>query len=267
MVSEIEGSTEAVLEIETRQTDRNVLDWWSTIVCPGQGWISTIKFNNAEYQSPWSVFVSGKQRLGIRWASTTPDKIRQTQAPSFWTSLSFLVDFYETYGIHDQYLVALSVAILIPTVRRCLNRFSLPKVYHPNLHHQSINGALWVHAVRIPYDMSIGCNTTGPVSPLSASIFDTSIALQLCMRMARPNIQDSGPLWKQNDHRTFLNVSSLQEPRLAPSWLGALIINFEPHVMRTVRPGTLMVDLTCSMKRSQPVIHHYYAGRNGCAPR
>jgi len=246
LVSEIEDSTGYPLEIEMEQADHGALEWWRAIVCPGQGWKATVTFDGIEYQSPWSVSVSGVPRIQIREHFAPPNKLRQTRAPCFKTSLGFLIDFCETYDLYDQCMAALSVAILIPTVKGCVNQLPLPKVYHPKRHPRNFNKGLWDQAARIPYYMSIGSNTRGPVALLSATFFNASIACNFVSAWLDPIFKILDSLRRQNEYITFLNMLSLREPNLAPLWLGALIIGFESSSLRTARVGTPIVDLVAT---------------------
>src|SRR5262245_326523 len=73
-------------------------------------------------------------------------------------------------------------------------------------------------------------------------LFDASIACNFVSALPNPIFKILDRFGNRTTTELFLNVSSLREPRLASPWLGALIINFESHVMRTARSETSMVD-------------------------
>jgi len=245
LIPEVEDAADSTLEIDVGQTDCNELEWWRAIVSPGQGWRSTVTFDGIEYQSPWSVFVSGNPGIKVRGSSSL-DGLRQKRAPGSEAALDFLVHFCEMYDLLDQCSAALSVAILIPAIQADVNRLPLPKGYPHKQHARNVSKVIWEQAARIPYYMSIGSNPRGVVALLSAPFFNASIACNFVSAWLDPTFQILDPLLRKNECQTFLNVLSMREPCLASIWLGALIIGFEPHIIRTARLGTPIVDLVAA---------------------
>jgi hypothetical protein len=202
-----------------------------------------VTFNGIEYQSPWSVFVSGIPRIKVRGLRATLKNLNQQQAPHFETALGFLINFCKMYDLQDQCLAALCVAILIPAIAGRVNQLPLPKFYPQKQHIREVKEVLWEEAARIPYYMSIGCNTRGVMAILCAPFFDTSVACNFVSAWLDPIFRILDPLLRQNEYRSFLNMISLRESSLAPLWLGAIIIGFERFTMQSARLGTPIVDL------------------------
>jgi hypothetical protein len=242
VTSEIEDSTGSALEIDIGVANCNALNWWRAITSPGQGWRSTVRFNGMEYQSPWSIFVSDIPRIEIRASCASSESLRKHRGSSSQDALGFLISFCETHGLHDQFLAALSVAMLIPTAGGRENQLPVPKNNIWKQHH-NFSDNLWDEAARIPYYMSIACNTRGVNALLSSPFFDASTACNLASAWLDPMFRILDRLLDQNDYNAFLSVLNQRASSVAPLWLGALLIGFEGSTMQTARLGTPVIEL------------------------
>jgi len=216
-------------------------NWWAAI--SRQGWKATVTHLDAVYQSPWSLqVVHTSQVFRVRGNSPSLDM----SPPDFKSALRFLIDVCNEYGLHDQCFAALSISLLLPTVRYSRNRLPLPKNYQLAQQPSSLYSPLSKHVDLIPYYMSIACNSApGLMAVLAAPFYNSSIACNFVSAWLDPIFEIINPLLKDNQ-LVLLNVLSLREPRLAPLWLGAIILGITPLIFRNAQRGISRIDLVAS---------------------
>jgi hypothetical protein len=131
--------------------------------------------------------------------------------------------------------------MLILTAGGRENHLPIPKNYTQK-HHHNFGNNLWEEVARIPYYMSVACNTRGIDALLSLPFFDASIACNLASAWLDPIFKILDPLLGQNEYRTTLNVLSQRASPVAPLWFSALLIGLEEFTIQTARLGTPIIN-------------------------
>jgi hypothetical protein len=229
------------LELDLGDASNKAARWWQALLAQGQGWSATVNFDGREYHSPWAVSMSNEQTFSLITHSTqTPGQ--DSAAPSFDTSVNFLVDFCNLHGIHDQCLAALSVVILLPMSGSTIS-LPQPKHYISKPANSIFSDSIAAQAARIPFYMALSGNSKGVVALLSGAFFNPAIDCNLVSPWLQPIFDILDPMVQARRLVHVLNILSIRQSRLAFLWLGAVIVGANRHVMQMARYGSPPISL------------------------
>jgi len=108
----------------TEEVDSDALRWWAALLEPGGGWEATIDVGETKNFSPWSVSTHSSadaKTLPAAIISTPP--VQPAPAPSYNTSLQYVLDYCAAHQVSHLCDIALSAALYLPC---CSKGVTLP---------------------------------------------------------------------------------------------------------------------------------------------
>lgn len=217
--------------------------WWRAILCSGNGWNATTKYNGHVYLSPWSISTrnAGYTVVTNRFTDIEP------KPPSSGTALKYLSRFCVHHRLYAQCSVALAGVLYIPFLGG--REISLPP---PRQTSRSRAGGLSVsipdllneHNEMLPKYMMLSSNPWGLRALLCSTFFKPETECNLVSAWLNPafaivdSISPSKTLLA-----TFL---SNRNPRIGILWLGATLTSLDKTILRDTRAGMTALDLPAS---------------------
>ncbi|PYH79083.1 hypothetical protein BO82DRAFT_367207 [Aspergillus uvarum CBS 121591] len=216
-----EGSTQSseqhVIQIDIGEDAcEEEVFWWRAILCSGNFWNATTKYNGREYLSPWSVSATG---AGLTLATKASLNFK-LYPPDSMTALKYLSRFCVHHRLYAQCSVALAGVLYIPFLRGKTVSLPFPKqnsrfgLKEGAVDPVSIPDLINEHDQLLAKYMTLSLNTWGLRSILCSTFFNTEIECNI--------------------------------PRLGILWLGAIFTDLAKSILRDVRTGMTALDLPAS---------------------
>ncbi len=228
--------------------------WWAAILAPETGWEAAIVCSGKKYLSPWSIRIRARESFVLSRTEATsqervPKSFRNAQQipPSYTMALQYLSEFCSHHGVSGQCFAALATALLIPFQGR-LRQLHLPR---PNIEptfgvppsSTSFDDNLQQQAQLLPFYMSISCNTQGIRPLLHGPFYEPSLSCNLVSAWLDGALETIDSIIQLRDYSKLATVMCRRQPRIAPLWLGAIILGIENQFLQPVRAGMFAIDL------------------------
>ncbi|KAJ5177195.1 uncharacterized protein N7482_003072 [Penicillium canariense] len=218
--------------------------WWRAILCSGNGWDATTKYNGHIYLSPWSVSI---KEAGLTLA-TKAAMGAKSEPPSSATALKYLTRFCVHHRFYAQCSLALAGVLYIPFLKGRIVSLPFPKPV-PRLElkehvDDSITDFLNGHSQLLPKYMTLSSNPWGLRSLLNSTFFNPDIECNLVSAWLNPAfaVLDSIPPRKTS----LVALLTNRQPRLGILWLGAVFTDLTKSILRDLRSGMVALDLLAS---------------------
>jgi hypothetical protein len=230
------------------EIDEDETSWWKALL--SFGWEITAEYNGKTYLSPWSV--SGDTE-SVKQNKNTP--LANSNPPPHRLALGYVTRFCEHYGIYDQFIASLSAALYIPSLNGQGVSLPIPlnsaaqRRYTPT----TLNSNLFSEQSKfLPYYMTLSCNVFGMRSLLCSTFFDINIECNLVSAWLEPAFSIIDPIIKDEDFPKLAILLAKRGRRLAPLWLGAIIVGMAKSVLRAVHTGMTALELHAAAWTSTP---------------
>jgi Heterokaryon incompatibility protein (HET) len=243
------------IEIDLGGIDEDAARWWAAVLATGQGWEASIVRSQKRYLSPWSVSIISKQAFALSRLQTTgisgslgQPMLSECRPASSDLALQYLSSFCALYGINGQCFAALAVALYIPCrggIQNCL----LPQPHLAPLTEtrkdlsNSICNLEKDQAKLLPYYMMISCNVRSMRALLHGTFFEPTVPCNLVSPWLEGAFTIIDALVQSKDYFKLANVMGTRQPKIAPIWLGAIILGMESQVFRHVRTGMSSIEM------------------------
>ena len=221
--------------------------WWRAILCSGNGWDATTKYDGHVYLSPWSISVTkAGYALVAKGSSDTKSK-----PPSSDTALRYLSRFCVHHRLYAQCSVALAGVLYIPflsgrEITLPLSRqASRPELTEHTGHSPvSIPDLFTEHNESLSKCMTLSSNPWGLRSLLCSTFFNPDIECNLVSAWMNPAFAIIDYLSPRKAQlAAFL---SNRRSQLGILWLGAILTDLAKNILRDIRAGMTALDLPSS---------------------
>lgn len=248
------------INVDIGDVQNDAARWWSAVLARGEGWSASITRNGTIYQSPWSYCLQVTQNFRLRrnvtTAPTTPSSL-DDMAPSSTSAMGFLAHFCAIHNIRGQCSAALAAALLFPSLKGSIARLPFPKSPKKKVHsilasltpsdqsniHATCTDVVFQESSRIPYYMTLSCNTFGMRAVLCGTFFDPETFCNQVSAWLQPAFEVIDPIIRRSDYEMLVAIMSKRQPRIAGLWLGAIITGLEKTLLQYARAGTPPVDV------------------------
>lgn len=227
--------------------------WWAAILASETGWEASVVHSGQTYLSPWSIRIKTREKF-ILWRTGATSQERDLGATkatkeipiSSDLALQYLSEFCSHQEISSQCFAALATALLIPYQGR-LHPLRLPKPHFEPLIRDvplpSSKSSFQAQARLLPFYMSLSCNTQGIRPLLHGSFYEPSVPCNLVGSWLEGALKTIDPIIQRSDYSGLAIVMSKRRPRIAPIWLGAIILGIEHQILQPVRTGMFAIDM------------------------
>ncbi|EXJ72776.1 uncharacterized protein A1O5_03923 [Cladophialophora psammophila CBS 110553] len=228
--------------------------WWAAILASGTGWEAAITYSGKKYLSPWSIRIGPRQPF-LLWRTEATSQERelaefetaQKGPPSSTMALQYLSEFCSHYEISSQCLAALATALIIPYQGRlCQLKLPRPRMEAPFRRGPLPSTSQYnfeEHLRLLPFYMSISCNTRGMRPLLHGPFYEPSVSCNLVDSWLEGAFKTIDPIIRRNDYSGLATVLGRRQSRVAPIWLGAIILGIENQILQPVRAGMFAIDI------------------------
>jgi len=100
--------------------------------------------------------------------------------------------------------------------------------------------------------MSISCNTHGIRPLLHGPFYEPSVSCNLVDSWLGGAFKTIDPIIRRSDFCALATVMGRRQPRIAPIWLGAIILGIENHILQPIRAGMFAIDMVSAAWTSAP---------------
>ncbi|KAE8367171.1 hypothetical protein BDV27DRAFT_143053 [Aspergillus caelatus] len=190
--------TRIEVDIGDNATDDEV-HWWEAILSAYEGWSITTVYNGRTYVSPWAVAISGATELRT--------KQRLYGQCSAALSAALCIPFVWTKSISLP-------APKMSTTSKC----SLELPYSPSIHTYEYYGPL-------PRYMILSFDVWGIRSLLHTVFFNSDIECNLVAAWMSSAFDVIDPVTQERNIVKLLKILARRLPKLAPLWLGAMLLH------------------------------------------
>lgn len=176
------------ITVDIGDVQNDAARWWASILAHGEGWSASITRNGTTYKSPWSYYLQVPQNFRLRRnesTAVTPSSL-DDMAPSSTSAMKFLAHFCAIHNIRGQCSAALAAALLFPSLKGSIARLPFPKPPEERIHSilsdlnpldqsnipATFTDVVFQESSRIPYYMTLSCNTFGMRAVLCGTFFD-----------------------------------------------------------------------------------------------
>lgn len=222
--------------------------WWDVILSTNRNWKITTDYKGKTYFAPWSVSVVSQGSVTTGRQVTENDTASPRNPPSSDTAFLYLSRFCAYNGLYGQCLAALSAAlftlfpnrepVLLPIPRHLVDP-GVQQSFLPDSHYYMI----MEHKVHLPRYMTLSCNVWGIRSLLHSSFYDADIECNLVSPWLDPAFAMIDPLISQRHYCKLANVLAYRQPRLAPLWIGAILMGVAKSTLTEIRIGMNAINL------------------------
>jgi hypothetical protein len=226
--------------------DEEEVYWWNAILSFNTGYKVTTYNKGKSYFAPWSISVlDGQYRFRTKPDLTPRNPI---ESPSSDTALEYLSRFCIYHNLHDESMAALSAALLIPPLEANGKVAFLPvprKSIDPATPSRPVNpleDPVLKLKPRLSHYMTLSCNTWGLQSLLCSTFFEPDVECNLVSPWLNPAFEIINPLIGKQEYVTIVNILANRRPRLAPLWLGAVIMGVAKSTLVEIRIGLVAID-------------------------
>jgi hypothetical protein len=250
---ENEDSSNTVLDIG--EVTEDVCRWWTAILAPYEGWKAVIsRRDGQEYLAPWSISMESTLPIGIRRRIYSTLLVRPARPPpSSAEAFGHLAEFALYHNLGSQFLVALTMAMTIPTHRFHGSVIQLPlpigsKVQQENASATSVPSEWIALGDELPFYMTLSCSPEVVISSLCGMFWEPSIDCNMVSPWLHP-ILNEVPLGKGIAgtpgfyYEVLAVICSFRQPRISSLWLGAVASGLTPIVLRRIKRGRPPLDI------------------------
>ena len=226
--------------------------WWAAILASGTGWEAAITCSGKRYLSPWSIRIATGQPF-LLWRTEATSQERELaefetapkSPPSSAVALQYLSEFCSHHEISSQCLAALATVLMIPYQGRlCQLHLPRPCIEAPFRGGPStFQYGFEEHLRLLPFYMSISCNTQGIRPLLHGPFYEPSVSCNLVDSWLEGAFQTIDPIIQRNDYSGLATVMGRRQPKIAPMWLGAIILGIETQILQPIRAGMFAIDM------------------------
>lgn len=249
------------IDIDIGNVQDDAARWWAAVLAHGEGWSTSITWKGTTYQSPWSYHLQTTRNFRLRRnPSTVPTpSLSDDMPPSSTSAMGFLAHFCAIHNIRGQCSAALAAALLFPSLRGSTAKLPFPKppskitrirsiLAGLKSSNQNITPSIPTNVVlqessRIPYYMTLSCNTFGMRALLCSAFFDPETFCNQASAWLQPAFEVIDPITQSSDYEMLAIVMSKRQPRMAGLWLGAIITGLESRLLQSIRTGMSPVDI------------------------
>ncbi|EXJ82315.1 hypothetical protein A1O3_06128 [Capronia epimyces CBS 606.96] len=160
-------------------------------------------------------------------------------------ALQYLSEFCAHHEISGQCSAALATALLIPYQGR-FGRLSLPMPcleHHPKQASSASKFSIQEQAQLLPFYMSLSLNPLGMRALMVGPFYEASVTCNLVDPWIAGALETIDSIIQSGDYPKLVTVMIIRQPKIAPIWLGAVILGIETRILSPVRAGMFAVDM------------------------
>lgn len=221
--------------------------WWRAILCSGNGWNATTKYNGHVYLSPWSISTRNVGYTLVTKGST--DIV--SEPPSSGTAFKYLSRFCVHHRLYAQCSVALAGVLYIPFLGGREISLPLPRqTSRSELTERagnlsvSIPDLLNEHNEMLPKYMTLSSNPWGLRALLCSTFFKPETECNLVSAWLNPAFAIVDSI--SPNKALLATFLSNRNPRIGIFWLGATLTSLDKTILCDTRAGMTALDLPAS---------------------
>ncbi|EGX88986.1 hypothetical protein CCM_09033 [Cordyceps militaris CM01] len=223
----------------------HALRWWEAVLATDEGWDASILHNTQNLKSPWSVSL---QMPGMSIHLKSKPATLHNHAPaSYATASSYILAYVAYHGIYDQSCAAFATALLLPTRHRISKSVHWARPHFPAKHGvppmKSHGQPPWGRdKQQLDKLLTMSCNTIGMQSILNSSFIEPDLPCNICGAWLQGTfaVLDAPSAQKP---AVLAHMLMQKSPHLDFLWLGAILLDVHPYIMRWARPAAWLIDL------------------------
>lgn len=230
--------------IDVGEVDESVARWWSAILAPNEGWKATVKQTpQGGFLAPWSVSRTCETQFSIKnkgTLSSDPDPTPLSSERAF----EALLGFARLHGLQDQFPIALTIALTIPTHKyyRLSAKLPLPRVTGSRPIDPPWD-AEWMNLKEdLPYYMTLSCSPEVMMSTFCGAFWEQDVPCNLVSPWLNPTINEVLDTLPEDEIEVLAFIGAIRQPCFSAFWIGAIASGLGPEILHRVRGGHPPLD-------------------------
>ncbi|KAI2909075.1 hypothetical protein CBS11852_199 [Aspergillus niger] len=229
--------------VDIGEVEENVARWWSALLALN-GWKATVKQTpQGDFLAPWSVSRTCKTQFSIKYKGA-PSSNHDLMPLSSGSAFEALVEFARLYGLQSQFLIALTIALIIPTHKYYKQSAKLPLPRASGA--KSIDVPMdteWVKLKEdLPYYMTLSCSPEVMMSTFCGAFWEHDVPCNLVSPWLHPIINEVLGALPENELEVLAFIGAIRQPCFGAFWIGAVASGLGPQILHRVREGRPPVD-------------------------
>lgn len=247
--------------VDIGEVEENVARWWSALLALN-GWKATVKQTpQGDFLAPWSVSRTCKTQFSIKYKGA-PSSNHDLMPLSSGSAFEALVEFARLYGLQSQFLIALTIALIIPTHKYYKQSAKLPLPRASGA--KSIDVPMdteWVKLKEdLPYYMTLSCSPEVMMSTFCGAFWEHDVPCNLVSPWLHPIINEVLGALPENELEVLAFIGAIRQPCFGAFWIGAVASGLGPQILHRVREGRPPVDAVAFPWTGCPQRFLHFAG-------
>ncbi|KAI2994914.1 hypothetical protein CBS147345_9883 [Aspergillus niger] len=178
--------------VDIRKVDKSVARWWSALLALNEGWKARVKQTpQGDFQAPWSVSRTCETQFSIKYKGA-PSSNHDLVPLSSGSAFEALVEFARLHGLQSQFLIALTMALIIPTHKyyKQSAKLPLPRASGAKSIETPMDAEWEKSKEDLPYYMTLSCSPEVMMSTFCGAFWEHDVPCNLVSPWLHPIINE-----------------------------------------------------------------------------
>ncbi|RDK43404.1 hypothetical protein M752DRAFT_326235 [Aspergillus phoenicis ATCC 13157] len=219
--------------VDIGEVDESVARWWSALLALNEGWKATVKQTpQGDFLAPWSVSRTCETQFSIKYKDS-PSSNHDLMPLSSRSAFEALLEFARLHGLQSQFLIALTMALIIPTHKyyKQSAKLPLPQASAATLI-DTPTDAEWVKLKEdLPHYMTLSCSPEVMMSTFCGAFWEHDVPCKLVSPWLHPIINEVLGALPENELEVLAFIGAIRQPCFSAFWIGAVASGLGPQIL------------------------------------